>query len=51
MAKCVEAMKELDTLEVVATMLVKYPAIIDTLKKVDVLPGSTLQYTEQHICF
>ena len=35
--KCVEAMKELDGLEIVAAMLVKYPAIIDTLKKVKIV--------------
>lgn len=30
-------MKDLDGLEIVAAMLVKYPAIIDTLKKVILL--------------
>ena len=35
--KCIEAMKELDGLEIIAAMLVKYPAIIDTLKKVKIV--------------
>ena len=30
-------MKELDGLEIIAAMLVKYPAIIDTLKKVKIV--------------
>ncbi|XP_067938590.1 hepatoma-derived growth factor-related protein 2-like isoform X2 [Watersipora subatra] len=31
--KCIDAMNELDNLTILAAMLVKYPAIIDTLKK------------------